>query len=73
MKRKNNIIFDATCLSFGSNKACFRSGIYFAAMNILKGLLASDDINVTLYCKYDVLAKLELAIENDFEGAHIIG
>lgn len=71
MKRKNNIIFDATCLSFGSNKACFRSGIYFAAMNILKGLLASDDINVTLYCKYDVLAKLELAIENDFEGYNL--
>jgi glycosyltransferase involved in cell wall biosynthesis len=64
--RKIKLIYDATTLSFGADKACFRSGIYFTAMNVLKCLVVDKSLDVSLYCKYDMLPKLELALENDF-------
>ncbi len=64
---KVNFVFDATSLSSGANKGCFRSGIYFAAMNILKALSKREDLNISLYCNYKELAKLYITLENDFK------
>lgn len=65
-KDKLNIIFDARTLASGANKGCFRSGIYFAAMNILKELAKHEELNIILYSDYKNMAKVKMALENDF-------
>ena len=44
-----NLIFDATVLTNYFYKNDNRSGIFFAAFNILKELLKRTDVNVSLY------------------------
>ena len=44
-----NLIFDATVLTNYFYKNDNRSGIFFAAFNLLKELLKRTDVNVSLY------------------------
>lgn len=48
--KKLNLLYDVTVMVNDLEKNAKRSGIYFVAYNILKELLKSDKINLSLYC-----------------------
>ena len=50
--KKIKVLYDATLLSYFSEKNEKRSGVYFVTYNILKEILKHPDFNVTLYCDY---------------------
>ena len=47
---KPTLIFDASIIAEGLHAARGRSGIYFAAINILSELIKSDKFDISLYC-----------------------
>ena len=49
---KIKILYDATLLSYFSEKNEKRSGVYFVTYNILKEILKHPKFEVTLYCDY---------------------
>ena len=49
MHKKINLIFRADILASGIEKSSSRSGIFFAALNILNEMLKRDDVEVALY------------------------
>ncbi|MBO7509051.1 MAG: glycosyltransferase family 4 protein [Alphaproteobacteria bacterium] len=49
---KQTLIFDASVIASNLNNGRGRSGIYFATYNILKNLVASGEIDVSLYSDY---------------------
>lgn len=49
MKKKINLLFDATILMNGANNAPARSGVYFVAYNILLEMLKSGNFEITFY------------------------
>lgn len=49
MKKRLNILYDATILVDGEVDSGCRSGIYFVALNLLNELLTKDDIDITLF------------------------
>ncbi len=49
---KIKILYDATLLSYFSEKNEKRSGVYFVTYNILKELLNYPNFEITLYCDY---------------------
>ena len=49
---KIKILYDATLLSYFSEKNEKRSGVYFVTYNILKEILKHPKFDVTLYCDY---------------------
>ena len=51
--KKPQIIYDASIVVNTKKSHWRRSGVYFAAINILKELAKRDDIELTLYCKTD--------------------
>ena len=51
--KKSQIIYDASIVVNTKKSHWRRSGVYFAAINILKELAKRDDIELTLYCKTD--------------------
>ena len=68
MDKKIDLIFDANNLASGADKACFRTGVYFATMNILKYFLKSELLNIKLYCDCKNLGKLNIVLSTDFQG-----
>lgn len=53
--KKINLVFDVTMLIQNNQKNCFRSGIFFTAVNILKELSKVSDFKISLYCRREFL------------------
>lgn len=49
--KKINLVFDVTILIQNNQKNCFRSGIFFTVVNILKELSKVSDFKISLYCR----------------------
>jgi len=47
---KKTLLFDASVIAENLNNGSGRSGIYFTAYNILKGLIKSEKFSISLYC-----------------------
>lgn len=62
MVKKINILFDATNLAVPLSEGKTRTGIFFAAHNILMGLLNNPEVKVLLYCDSSLLLHLKDAV-----------
>ncbi len=65
MKKKINVLFDATVLANNFNKDGSRTGIFFVACNILIELLKRPELKVNLYCDTKQLYGLIGLIDSD--------
>ena len=61
-KKKINLLFDATILAISLSEGKTRTGIFFAAYNILLGLLNNTKVNLLFYCDPSVLLYLKDAV-----------
>lgn len=69
--RKLNIIFDATYFYRSTLRKKQRYGFYVTAINILKELLNSEDINVKLFCDYKRVSNVKEALSRDLSKENI--
>lgn len=63
--KKIRMLFDATVIANAANKSSGRTGIFFAAYNVLKEFLKRDDIFIELYSDIGSYACLNKVIEQD--------
>lgn len=62
---KPTLLFDARGLINIRTNGSNRSGIFFAALNVLKQFYASDRFDITLYCPAKEVAALRPALESE--------
>ena len=60
-----NLIFDATILTSIYEKNAGRSGVFFASLNIFKGLIARKELNVAMYASPKYFAEFK-RLKKDF-------
>lgn len=59
------VLYDATLLSYFSEKNEKRSGVYFVTYNILKEILNHPEFEVTLYCDYKRTLYMQQLMKQD--------
>ena len=59
------VLYDATLLSYFSEKNEKRSGVYFVTYNILKEILNHSEFEVTLYCDYKRTLYMQQLMKQD--------
>ena len=63
--KKIKVLYDATLLSYFSEKNEKRSGVYFVTYNILKEILNHPEFEVTLYCDYKRTLYMQQLMKQD--------
>ena len=65
MKKRIRVLFDASVIANGAKHNSGRTGIFFAAYNVLKEFIKRDDIIIELYSGIENYTKAKSVIEND--------
>ena len=65
MKKRIRVLFDASVIANGAKHNSGRTGIFFAAYNVLKEFIKRDDLIIELYSGIENYTKAKSVIEND--------
>ena len=75
MSEKIKLLYDANILSYDYQKTAARSGIFFAAYNVLKELMTRDNIEIGFYVQPSNILGINKFIKSnpEFSGIPVIG